>query len=307
MAETNREKEHERLGDLADLRDDPHADKVGVLLSEEIAFYAEEADLISPFNEKHLKPAGYELSVGDEAMRGGEHISLDGVDSELKIPPFEVAVIKTKETINLPRFLIARWNIRVKWAYKGLLWVGGPQVDPGYVGNLFCPLYNLSNESVYLKKGEPIALMDFVKTTPIDNLDDFGAGKSKKYRRPPKRVLLEDFGVKEFRSALFAREKDIKDELKDVRQKVEVFSTFIFVILTILITIIALPYLNRENLKVGLGVSTWLPLAISFFAILISLFVWRSVPKQRDFGWLKLLSLALFGGLAGAAIVKYLL
>ena len=51
----------------------------------------------------------------------------------------------------MPRFLIGRWNIRVTVAYKGLLWVGGPQVDPGWVGHLFCPIYNLSDQEVNFK------------------------------------------------------------------------------------------------------------------------------------------------------------
>jgi len=44
--------------------------------------------------------------------------------------------------------------------------VGGPQVDPGYQGKLFCPLYNLSNKTIKLRYGDTIATIDFVRTTP---------------------------------------------------------------------------------------------------------------------------------------------
>ena len=40
---------------------------------------------------------------------------LDSNDAEaakITIPPFEVAVLKTAEVLCLPRYLIARWNIR---------------------------------------------------------------------------------------------------------------------------------------------------------------------------------------------------
>ncbi len=141
----------------------------GVLLSDEIEHYVYSFKLIDPFDCKNLDPAAYKLTIGDEYSIGGERKRLydESGKNEITIPPFEVAIIKTYERVNLPRFLIARWNIKVSLAYKGLLWVGGPQVDPGYVGYLFCPIYNLSNNNVTLKYKDPIAVIDFVKTTPF--------------------------------------------------------------------------------------------------------------------------------------------
>jgi len=49
----------------------------------------------------------------------------------------------------------------------GLLWVGGPQVDPNYEGPLSCPIYNLSDKEIRLQKGDRLATIDFIKTTPI--------------------------------------------------------------------------------------------------------------------------------------------
>lgn len=106
---------------------------VGVLLSDEIEYYVNKYKMIDPFKRENLKPAAYELTVGDEYSRGGERGKLcdEPGKNKIEIPPFEVVIIKTNERINLPRFIIARWNIRVRWAYEGLLWVGGPQVDSG--------------------------------------------------------------------------------------------------------------------------------------------------------------------------------
>jgi len=185
----------------------------GALLSDEIEHYVSTCQLIDPFKEKRLKAAGYELAVGDEYVLGGERKELS-ISGTIRIPPFNVVVIKTEETINLPRFLIARWNIRVKWAYEGLLWVGGPQVDPGWVGHLFCPIYNLSDKEVVLRPGDPIALIDFVTTTP------FNPGKSLPYRRPPKRVLLGEYG-QELKSALFTEVGERIDRIEtDTRNNV---------------------------------------------------------------------------------------
>jgi hypothetical protein len=79
-----------------------------------------------------------------------------------------VAVVRTAEQLNIPRFLIARWNLTVDMAYNGLLWVGALQVDPGWVGYLPCPLYNMSNSEVVLKPGDRLFTIDFVRTTPFN-------------------------------------------------------------------------------------------------------------------------------------------
>src|SRR5271165_7045113 len=122
--------------------------------------------MIDPFDPSSLRPAGYDLRVGQSFAIGGKlgHLNYGG---SLTIGPYQVAVIQTLETLNIPHFLIGRWNIRVMLAYKGLLWVGGAQVDPGFRGRLSCPIYNLSKEPVKLDYGERVAMIDFVTTTPF--------------------------------------------------------------------------------------------------------------------------------------------
>lgn len=169
----------------------------GVLLSDEILRYVKWFKLIDPFDEKELKPASYKLRVGDEYSVGGVITKISSDIDTIKIPPFEIAIIKTKEKINLPRFLIARWNIRVTQAYRGLLWVGGPQVDPGYFGHLFCPIYNLSNEDVIIKQGEAIATIDFIRTTT------FKKKLCKEFERPaPGRQKITDYEPWKLKSAI---------------------------------------------------------------------------------------------------------
>ena len=156
----------DNLKNQTPLQDDPNPQEKGVLLSDQIAFYAQKNAMIEPFCEEALKPAGYCLHVGEEFMIAGQLFNFEKQKlNELTIEPYDVAVIKIQEKICLPRFLIGRWNIRVKHAYRGLMWVGGAQVDPGFKGHLFCPIYNLSNRPVRLRRGDEIAVIDFVKTT----------------------------------------------------------------------------------------------------------------------------------------------
>jgi deoxycytidine triphosphate deaminase len=143
----------EDLRKLTPLEDMPSELLPGVLYSNWIRYFCDEKNvpsesrLIHVFDEDKMHCAGYKLSVGDEYYLGDRHYCLPSYEyapkSEtsdwLEIPPFQVAVVKTQEVLCIPRFLIARWNLVVKLAYKGLLWVGAAQVDPGYVGHPFLP------------------------------------------------------------------------------------------------------------------------------------------------------------------------
>ena len=120
--------------------------------------------LIDPFEEQNIKPARYQLTLGSKARLGGTDVTLD--DSHpLVIPAHQVAIVHSHEKLNIPRFLIGRWNLRVDLVYQGLLWVGALQVDPGWVGYLPCPMYNLSDQPVEIEYRARAFSIDFVRTT----------------------------------------------------------------------------------------------------------------------------------------------
>jgi uncharacterized membrane protein (DUF485 family) len=153
--------------------------------------------------------------------------------------------------------------------------VGGPQVDPGYIGHLYCPIYNLSDKEVALHIGEPIAVIDFVKTTLFDKTKS--QHELVRYPHPPKRVVMEDYGIDDLRSALFtkARERlvEFEEEIRDQRQRFNTYTQISFVMFALMISLIAIiSRANAENLSLGaafLGAGT---IAISVAALLIALF-----------------------------------
>src|SRR5437660_2830180 len=90
-------KERERLDHLpCPERDTRESPPTGVLLSNEIRHYAlaEDFKMIDPFKDAHLKPAGYELTIGDEYVMGGERRQLNK-GGEIRLLPFNVVVIQT--------------------------------------------------------------------------------------------------------------------------------------------------------------------------------------------------------------------
>lgn len=275
-------KEKERLSKLpCPERDNRETTPTGVLLSDEIKHYADTFGMIEPFDEKNLlKPAGYELTIGDEYVLQGERRDLRK-DADIRIPSFSVVVVKTVETINLPRFLIARWNIRVRWAYEGLLWVGAPQVDPGWVGHLFCPLYNLSDKEVVLRYGDAIALMDFVTTTP------FKPGTSVPYGRPPQRALLEEYRAAELKSALYSQaneritkiEEDTKNRINSIEKRYEFFIASGLVILAILFAALAVFVTFGHETIIPLWPDISFPMSVA--ALLLAAWAWINSRNRK--------------------------
>jgi deoxycytidine triphosphate deaminase len=271
--------------------DDPDV-KCGVLTSDKIEYCVEKFHLIDPFDkEKLLKPARYKITLGEDYAMGGKLRKLHNKPgmNELTIPPFQVAIVSTQQILNMPRFLIARWNLDIDLVYKGLLWVGGPQVDPGYHGRLFCPIYNLSNEPVTLKLGDDIASIDFVRTTP------FIKNKTIKYPRPPKRRELSHYNWP-LQSALYEMaEKKIQGfemEIKGFRKEIEKMSdrinrsiAGIFTVLAILVAAISLVFTGRE----GLAVSFWgwcvTVLSVSAFIVAIVPFLKTAISTLEK--WLQ--------------------
>jgi deoxycytidine triphosphate deaminase len=285
LLKAKEEQELNYLRTLTTLESDPRADPTGgVLLSEEIEYFAVNHQLIEPFSRDNLKPAAYELTVGVEYFIGGEYLSLDEVNDKITIPPFDVAVIKTGERVCIPRFLIARWNIKVGLAYQGLLWVGGPQVDAGYKGFLFCPIYNLSDKPVSLRRGDQIAVIDFSTTTP------FKKDQSKEYDALPKRPILEKFGIDQFKSGLFTRAgqkiAEFEDTTKSLEARFTVFTQISFVMFSMMIATLAfaskLP--DSERAQANLIVNELAaPFAIGFsvWAVLVTLFSYFDVKAWR--------------------------
>jgi deoxycytidine triphosphate deaminase len=279
-----RKAEGERLKTFDTSEDDPSPHIQGILLSDQIIYFASHHQMISPFLPENLKPAGYELTVGDQYFLSGEYLA---VDDKITIPPFEVAVIKTAETLSLPRYLIARWNIRVRHAYSGLLWVGGPQVDPGYVGHLFCPIYNLSDKSVTLYLGDPLALMDFQKTTPFDKRKP--PEELKRYSFPPKRLVIQDYEIDDLKSALFTRAgrklEEFEDSIRALETRFVTFTQLSFAIFAGVIALLALSAKAAEQFVVSASLVGAVTIGMATWAVLLALFAnlqFRLVRLVRD-------------------------
>lgn len=69
---------------------------------------------------------------------------------EFKIPSRELAVLTTREKINMPPDLVGRVGIRLSASKYGLIPLFGPQVDPGFEGRFYAIVYNASDQDFNL-------------------------------------------------------------------------------------------------------------------------------------------------------------
>src|SRR5688572_11980066 len=95
-------------------------------------------DIIDPYNPEAVVSCAYELSVGEEAFVTGDEaqktILKEG--ETFPIPPGQVAVIMTRETITAPADALGLLSAKFSWKLRGLINVSGFHVDPGFHGRL---------------------------------------------------------------------------------------------------------------------------------------------------------------------------
>ncbi len=149
---------------------DPHPDDRGILLSNRIHEFCSEAGLLicEGYKDKNLRPASYTLTIGDDFVDSeGNERHLTEKDDSFVFQKNSIIFVSAREKLDLPYYILARFNLRVNWVYDGVLLGTGPQVDPGFIGYLSCPLYNLTNVDLTIKRGAPFATIDFEKTTAL--------------------------------------------------------------------------------------------------------------------------------------------
>jgi len=142
----------------------------GVLLSDRIKFYVNAVHLINPtdFDEECLQYASYDLTVGDEYYHNDKKKRPDK-NGRIVIPKNGLIFVKLKEKINIPYYMVAQHDLKVRQVYRGFLAGRSLQVDPGYDGHINYPIFNFTDEDKEIHVGDKITTMCFIKTTPFSD------------------------------------------------------------------------------------------------------------------------------------------
>jgi dCTP deaminase len=134
-----------------------------ILTDRQIAEAQQNGDIcITPFEERQIQPASYDLRVGDQGITTSSKKKVNiKDDGYLLIQPGDFAVVLIHEEIRLGPQYVARFGLRSKYARRGLVATTGLQVDPGFDGRLMIGITNLTPKVVSLPHLDDFLSMEF--------------------------------------------------------------------------------------------------------------------------------------------------
>ena len=111
-----------------------------------------------------LQEASYALRIANDALLtdGKFYDPGEKYDGDyIRIEPGKIAILSTKELLNMPADLVGKIGIRLKYAHQGLTGLMGIQVDPRYgrdksAERLYIRVANLGNEIIQLSPGDEV-------------------------------------------------------------------------------------------------------------------------------------------------------
>jgi deoxycytidine triphosphate deaminase/cell division protein FtsB len=141
-----------------------------LLNSFDIIRYVYTTGMIYPFYLESLDGAVYTCNFSGKYKYWDEKNKLiegdlDKDSNGLKLRPNSISFLGIEPTFRIPTYIVLRFNLKVQHVYKGLLLGTGPIVDPGFFGELFIPLHNLTSNEYIIKKGAPLICVEFTKLT----------------------------------------------------------------------------------------------------------------------------------------------
>ncbi|MDR0472410.1 MAG: hypothetical protein LBH43_01895 [Treponema sp.] len=190
---------------------DPFPDVSDALLnSTDITKYVLTTGMIDPFCAKNLSGATYTCEFSGEYIFWDankiKHKQTLSKDAELPIKPNSIIFLGIKPMFNIPEYMVLRFNLRVKNAYKGLLLGTGPIIDPGYTGKLFIPLHNLTSNEYCIKNDATLIDIEFTKLSYNDKWD------LKNYSKLESIVNPLDFSNVSYIPKLFPEKRDTMEK-----------------------------------------------------------------------------------------------
>ena len=115
--------------------------------------------LVFPFDEKNIKGASYNFTVGKFAYLvpdepEGEYKSVYDADTQkIVLPPKSTVLVATDESIWVSHKIAGTYHSKVKLVSKGVGHIG-TTLDPDFLGVALIALHNLSDHEILLKPEE---------------------------------------------------------------------------------------------------------------------------------------------------------
>lgn len=165
----------------------------GMLSSPHIEYYLKKYEILKNYDMKYIGPASYHMRIGGEVLtwREGKQIDFilgkrenqnDNIRTKVRLVPNSLTFLTTIEEFQLPKDIIARFNLKSMWVHQGLLLGTGPIVDPQLHAKLLIPVHNFSSQTVTMYYGQEFISVEFTKTLDPDDEKDVGSEEKTKYK-----------------------------------------------------------------------------------------------------------------------------
>jgi deoxycytidine triphosphate deaminase len=149
--------------------------KPALLNRSDIANYVSRTGMIFPFIPNKLKPASYEIELGDEVLYWDEkgektHLTRLTNKNTIKIRRNSITYVGVAAKFHLPFYIALRFNLSITHVHRGLLLGTGPLIDPGFKGKLMIPIHNLTTNDYSMRPGDDLIAVEFTKLSKDKNL-----------------------------------------------------------------------------------------------------------------------------------------
>lgn len=148
---------------------DPYPDIDPALLNKsDIAKYAAKTSMIYPFDPTKLKPASYEVKLGNEVLywdKDGkkQHLIELSTKNSITLRQNSITYVGVETIFQIPFYIALRFNLTITHVHRGLLLGTGPLIDPGFKGKLMIPIHNLTTNDYIIRPGDDLIAVEFTK------------------------------------------------------------------------------------------------------------------------------------------------
>lgn len=117
---------------------------------------------IEDFEPTCLQPCSYDMRIGRWALLSKcEHLINVEEEQSFTLEAGDFALATTLESVEMPSNIAGHVGMRNAIARRGLVLLGGMQIDPGFKGVLLMGLYNASPRRLTLDYGTRVCTVEF--------------------------------------------------------------------------------------------------------------------------------------------------
>lgn len=133
--------------------------ELGILIRESIREACHNHSLIiDPFEESHLQPTSYDVSVV-QVLENGVGRDFDS----LRIEYLQFMNFIVRERLEFPLDIVGHIYLRSTFARGGLGVIHLGRIEAGWRGRLVIEVFNASRDAIVINKGERIATVEFIR------------------------------------------------------------------------------------------------------------------------------------------------